>query len=670
MKTFSPQKYDHVLSKGNVQQDEVKTVTSNTYNVHNAYNEHNMYNDHSINKDNLTEQVEYVIKQIELHQKDIAPDYKDWVKVGFALNDALGDAGRSYFVRLSNPHRGCKQSDAIKQYAKCQKAQGGGITIATFFQMAKDAGLDISNHNDTKVPNIQSPEKGYLDKRINGYSEDKTSDNIQPSDDNPISNNSQISKCPNIHEDKSGQMDISDEDGLPTFPEDVYSSLPPIIKEAVGNASSPDERAVILLGALACLSSTIHNMYGIYYQKVVFPNLFVFITADAGMGKGALTFCKELVSPIHEELAEISERQYREYKEAKANAKRGCDGENGCLEEPGRQMLIIPANSSASSFCQILNDNNGIGLLFETEADALGGTLNSEYGNYSYVLRQAAHHEPVSLSRSKDRTYINIQNPRLSVCLSGTPQQMLNLMPTAENGLFSRASFYSMPFKLDFGNVLSVSDFKESKTSKFKELGRRYYNLRSAFFRGGTFKMVIPDILQPAFLDHFEKVNKEMVEENGKGMQAVVRRHGLTAFRIMMIFTALRAMTSGRNLSAIGNGLSTSTSDFSEEVYEKSTPLTCSEEDFNNALKITDVLLSHAAFKYIHMPKGSSSSGTSKKADVLFGALPESFTRSEFDAMSKSLGMSLSTTNKWINNAVKAGTIQRTSQGQYTKLHG
>lgn len=639
--TFQPGKYLNVPSKD--------IVTDKVYHHPQDYT----YN----NDSNTSEQVESVVRQIEARHIDIAYDYHDWVKVGFALADEFGDMGKDYFARLSRQHPDCSDEAVDKQYRKCLESRGSGITIATFFQMAKDAGIDISNHNAKKIPNIQTHENGYMDKWTNGYSGEV------------LFNNSQISKCPNIHEDKSGQMDISDEDGLPTFPEDVYSSLPPIIKEAVGNASSPDERAVILLGALACLSSTIHNMYGIYYQKVVFPNLFVFITADAGMGKGALTFCKELVSPIHEEIAEISERQYKEYKEAKANAKRGCDGENGCLEEPGRQMLIIPANSSASSFCQILNDNNGIGLLFETEADALGGTLNSEYGNYSYVLRQAAHHEPVSLSRSKDRTYINIQNPRLSVCLSGTPQQMLNLMPTAENGLFSRASFYSMPFKLDFGNVLSVSDFKESKTSKFKKLGRRYYNLRSAFFRGGTFKMVIPDILQPAFLDHFEKVNKDMVEENGKGMQAVVRRHGLTAFRIMMIFTALRAMTSGRNLSAIGNGLSTSTSEFSDEVYEKSTPLTCSEEDFNNALKITDVLLSHAAYKYIHMPKGTSFSGTSKKADVLFGALPETFTRSEYDAMSKSLGMSLSTTNKWLYNAVKAGSIQRTSQGQYSKVH-
>ena len=132
MKTFSPQKYDHARSEASVLQGEAKTVTSP------------IYNKGVSNLTELYEQVEYVVKQIEIQQKDIVPDYKDWVKVGFALNDAFGDAGLDFFLRLSNPHRGCKQSDARKQYAKCQKSGGQGVTIATFFQYAKDAGLSIT----------------------------------------------------------------------------------------------------------------------------------------------------------------------------------------------------------------------------------------------------------------------------------------------------------------------------------------------------------------------------------------------------------------------------------------------------------------------------------------------------------------------------------------------
>ena len=88
------------------------------------------------------------------------------------------------------------------------------------------------------------------------------------------------------------------------------------------------------------------------------------------------------------------------------------------------RMLIIPANSSASSFLNILNDNEGRGLLFETEGDTLSQTLRSDYGNYSDVLRKAFHHEQVNQSRRKDREFVDISEPCVSVALAGTPEQV------------------------------------------------------------------------------------------------------------------------------------------------------------------------------------------------------------------------------------------------------
>ena len=58
-------------------------------------------------------------------------------------------------------------------------------------------------------------------------------------------------------------------------------------------------------------------------------------------------------------------------------------------EEPPLRMLLIPANSSATAVYQTLNENNGIGLIFETEGDTLANTFNSDYGNYSDGFRKA-----------------------------------------------------------------------------------------------------------------------------------------------------------------------------------------------------------------------------------------------------------------------------------------
>ena len=42
--------------------------------------------------------------EIERLEVDIAPDYSDWVNLGFALVDSFGEFGRDYFHRISKFH--------------------------------------------------------------------------------------------------------------------------------------------------------------------------------------------------------------------------------------------------------------------------------------------------------------------------------------------------------------------------------------------------------------------------------------------------------------------------------------------------------------------------------------------------------------------------------------
>ncbi len=78
--------------------------------------------------------------------------------------------------------------------------------------------------------------------------------------------------------------------------------------DVVGNSISEDDRDTILIGAIVCLSVCFHNVCGVYDERIVYPNLYLFVVADAGMGKGALTLCRELVAPINRNLHELSQR--------------------------------------------------------------------------------------------------------------------------------------------------------------------------------------------------------------------------------------------------------------------------------------------------------------------------------------------------------------------------
>ena len=117
------------------------------------------------------------------------------------------------------------------------------------------------------------------------------------------------------------------------------------------------------------------NVFGNYGGREVFPNFFLFITAQASAGKGRLTLCRHLVQPIHDSLKQLYAAEMEEYK--RLQNEYALDKKNN---EPPLKTLLIPANSSATSVYQVLNDNQGVGLMFETEGDTLANTFKSDYG--------------------------------------------------------------------------------------------------------------------------------------------------------------------------------------------------------------------------------------------------------------------------------------------------
>jgi hypothetical protein len=91
----------------------------------------------------VEEDIIKVIEQIKQRHLDITNGYADWLNIGFALNDALGTGGRKYFHMVSQFSSKYKASDCDKQYDQIEKSRNSGITIKTFFQYARDCGIDI-----------------------------------------------------------------------------------------------------------------------------------------------------------------------------------------------------------------------------------------------------------------------------------------------------------------------------------------------------------------------------------------------------------------------------------------------------------------------------------------------------------------------------------------------
>ena len=77
-------------------------------------------------------------------------------------------------------------------------------------------------------------------------------------------------------------------------------------------------------------------------------------------------------------------------------------------QRPNYRVLYIPGNSSAASIYSLLSQNEGKGIICETEADSLTGAISQDWGNFSHLLRSAFQHEALTLSRKNEDTYVEL----------------------------------------------------------------------------------------------------------------------------------------------------------------------------------------------------------------------------------------------------------------------
>lgn len=552
--------------------------------------------------------IETITQRIESSSVDIAPNYADWRDLGFALADELGESGRSYFHRLSRFYQDYNSTEADKQFDACLKAHGNGVSIKTFYHLAKAAGINVG------IPKVKEskPTITLEDKAETG----ETSEN---------ETNTQL--C--------------------SFPSEIFDQLPDLLRRITVKGTSPEDKDILLLGSLVSMSSCLPNVYGVYAEREVFANLFLFVTAQASAGKGRLTLCRKLVEPIHKALREQNKAEFEIYQRELTEfaAAKGDKVNMEKPQEPTLKMLVIPANNSATGLFQILNDNKGKGLIFETEGDTLAQTFKSEHGNYSDGFRKAFHHETITYNRRKDREFVEIDMPRLSALLSGTPRQVSTLIPNAENGLFSRFIFYFMNIRYEWKDVFA-GESGQTLDHYFDHLGDQFHELYKCLqSQDKPMRFCLTISQQKQFNSYFEQTQIQYIELCGEDYIGTVRRLGLITFRIAMILTALRIMDNG----------------------ELRSPLVCSDTDFNIAMEMVKVLVQHAAHVFQQLPTDTAAKVQPNQKQQFLNMLPAEFDRQTYLAVADKLKIPAKTAEKQIARFAKTGLINHFAQNQYRK---
>ncbi|SFN80775.1 Primase C terminal 2 (PriCT-2) [Bizionia echini] len=542
--------------------------------------------------------IESYISAIEQSGTDITGSYATWRDLGFALAEEYGETGRDYFHRISKNYAGYDAKECDAQFDKCLNAKGHGITIATFYHYTHQSGIKPTKqqYNNEAATNVVT-----------------------------------VVDTPN--------------QSMPTIPETLYENLPQFLQQVVNPASGQEEKDILLLGALTAFSACFPKLFGIYDQRKVFCNLYLFVTAPASAGKGRLNQIKNLVEPVHKlkrEQAKVLKQQFQ-VETATYNMNKGKDENLEKPSKPPERMLFIPANNSVTGVYQLISDNKGRGLIFETEGDTLAQAFKSDYGNYSDGFRKAFHHETISYYRRTDREYVDIEKPCLSTVLSGTPKQVATLIPNAENGLFSRFMFYYMNIKPTWKNVFQNSN-KVGLDDYYNKLGSEFLELYKTLKNNPEIEIRLTTTQQQQFNAFFESLQTKYINLQTEEYIATIRRLGLIAFRVMMLFTAFRIMEDG----------------------DVNATKECEDIDFENALTIISILVKHSSKVFNDLPIEHKVTKRSNRKERFLESLPKQFSRQEYLDLATKQSIPHKTAEGYITKFVEAALIHREAHNNYS----
>ena len=406
------------------------------------------------------------------------------------------------------------------------------------------------------------------------------------------------------------------------------NNLPELMKSVLSLAHTPAEKDMLLMSALTACSSVLPNLYFKYGigAKRYYPNLQLFIVGSAACGKGIANLALELVKPIHE-----------------ANP------------------LIIPGDATYPAFYQTLAKQKGRGYIHESEGSVITDIWRSSTANYNTALRKAAEHETISRARCKEASVI--ENPQLSMVLTGTFSQYHALVPSIENGYFSRL----LTLIVDEHQAFNSQYVQPSENSGdvIKAAADQLYHLYEKLLFTKPREFCLTPDQRTRLGHHLETAYPTLIRMLGEDFHSVVLRMAVHIERIALILSALRSSS----ISPESHSGSSSTSPLRSVSSES---LVCSDADYATAELIGNKLILHMAQAY-QLIKGTQKieTPTVKPLDqkqILLSLLPDEFGHAILVKEAATQGIPARTAERWNEGWQQTGIVFRLKHDCYKKI--
>ncbi len=425
-------------------------------------------------------------------------------------------------------------------------------------------------------------------------------------------------------------------------------NLPDSIKNMLSLARTEEEKDILLIATLAAASACVPNLYFRYGPtgKKYYANLQCFILAASASGKGIANQALEMVRVVDE-----------------------------------RYPMLIAGDSTLAAWYKALEEQGGVGYMHESEGSVITDIWKAGAANYNTALRKAAEHEAISRNRVKGSS--EIACPKLSMLLTGTFSQYKALVPSVENGYFSRLLTLvergSHPFEKSY--VTAKSENSAVARQVGQQLLRTYEGLKNA----GEREWSLTDAQKERLGEKLETEYRTLIEMLGENFHSAVIRMAVQIERMAMVLSAMRGDSSltsrahdkeipESNAGIMDGEVPASNAGTMDKVDNRPymvDTIYCSDQDYETAEMIGSKMLMHMAMAY-RMIKGDETETMPevKQLDqrkVVFEGLKAEYDNHELETEGKRYGVSRATIFRWNEKWLEEGLVIRSHRGKYQK---
>lgn len=267
---------------------------------------------------------------------DIAPTYREYVQLAFAIATDCGEAGRSDFLMLCSLSAKYDVHAANKLFSNALKTNNNSVHIGTAFHLAELCNVRPrpaeKPRQDAPAGTLGTPGAPYpaaSHTHAHGYYNKAE----MPAEEFPEAPEASLpaeaansgTTYPGTTYPEAADPEAADEETcrgsepltpLPCF--DNRTLWPAPLNEITAHGTTRAQQDIMLLGAVTVLGASMNSHVRCAYGgKMISPSLQTFIVALPASGKGVLSLVRLLVEPIHDEIRLHTAEAMKQYRKEK-----------------------------------------------------------------------------------------------------------------------------------------------------------------------------------------------------------------------------------------------------------------------------------------------------------------------------------------------------------------